>query len=37
MEIDKKQYEEYVKTITPVHALWPAMAKAFLTDRKSVV
>ena len=31
MEIDKKQYEEYVKTITPVHALWPAMAKAFLT------
>lgn len=30
MEIDKKQYEEYVKTITPVHALWPAMAKAFL-------
>lgn len=31
MEINKKQYEEYVKTITPVHALWPAMAKAFLT------
>lgn len=31
MEIDKKQYEEYVKTITPVHALWPAI------DRKSVV
>lgn len=31
MEIDKKKYEEYVKRITPVHAFWPTLGKAFLT------
>lgn len=30
MEIDKKQYEEYVKEITPVHSLPKNMACAFL-------
>lgn len=30
MEIDKKQYEEYVKEITPVHNLPKNMACAFL-------
>lgn len=27
----QKQYEQYVKEITPVHSLWPNMYKAFLT------
>lgn len=31
MEIDKQQYADYVKEITPVHNLWASMAKAFLT------
>ena len=31
MEIDKKEYEQYVKEVTPVHNLWTAMARAFLT------
>ena len=30
MEVDKKQYEEYVKEITPVHSLPKRMAWAFL-------
>lgn len=29
-EEKKKQYEEYVKEITPTHNLWQNMAKAFL-------
>lgn len=31
MEIDKKQYGEYVKKITPTHSLLKNMARAFLT------
>lgn len=27
----QKQYEQYVKEVTPVHRLWPNMCKAFLT------
>ena len=30
MEIDKKQYGNYVKDITPVHCLWKNMLKAFI-------
>lgn len=30
MEIDKKEYGNYVKEITPVHCLWKNMLKAFL-------
>ena len=29
MEIDKKQYEKYVKEVTPVHSLGASMARAF--------
>ena len=29
-EEKKKQYETYVKEVTPVHNLWMNMAKAFL-------
>ena len=30
-EEKKKQYQEYVKQVTPTHNLWILMAKAFLT------
>lgn len=30
MEIDKKEYGEYVKKVTPVHSLWKNMLHAFL-------
>lgn len=30
MEINKKEYGNYVKDITPVHCLWKNMLKAFL-------
>lgn len=30
MEIDKKQYEKYVKEVTPVHSLGASLARAFL-------
>lgn len=30
MEINKKEYGNYVKEITPVHCLWKNMLKAFL-------
>ena len=29
-ETEKKQYEEYVKSVTPTHNLWLQMLKAFL-------
>ena len=28
---EQKEYQEYVKTVTPVHNLWLNMAKAFVT------
>ena len=28
---EQKEYQEYVKTVTPVHNLWMNMAKAFVT------
>ena len=28
MEIDKKNYADYIKEITPVHNLWASMGKA---------
>lgn len=31
MEIDKKNYADYIKEITPVHNLWASMGKAFIT------
>ena len=31
MEIDKKNYADYIKEITPVHNLWDSMGKAFIT------
>lgn len=31
MELDKQKYAEYVKEITPVHNLWTAVARAFLS------
>ena len=31
MEIDKKEYQEYIKTITPVFPLWKNMLRAFVT------
>lgn len=31
MEIDKKQYGNYVKQVTPVYSLWKNMLRAFLT------
>lgn len=31
MELNKKEYDSYVKKVTPVHALPEAMGKAFLT------
>ncbi len=31
MEINQKQYEEYVKKITPVHSLGMSMVRAFVT------
>ena len=31
MEINQKQYGEYVKKVTPVHSLGLSMARAFLT------
>lgn len=31
MEIEKKQYDEYVKKVTPVNNVWLDMGKAFLT------
>lgn len=30
MEIDKKEYDEYVKTVTPTHSTWKNMGRAFL-------
>ena len=30
-EEKKKQYQEYVKQVTPTHNLWILMAKAFVT------
>lgn len=30
MEINKKEYSNYVKQVTPVHCLWKNMLKAFL-------
>lgn len=30
MEIDKKEYGEYVKQVTPVHSVWMNMIRAFL-------
>jgi stage V sporulation protein AC len=29
-EAEKKEYEEYIKTVTPTHNLWLQMLKAFL-------
>lgn len=31
MEINKQEYDKYVKTVTPVHPLWKNMLKAFVT------
>ena len=31
MELNKQEYDSYVKKITPVHSLGGSMAKAFLT------
>ena len=28
---EQKEYQEYVKAVTPVHNLWMNMAKAFVT------
>ena len=30
MEINKKEYDEYVKVVTPLNNLWADMGKAFL-------
>ena len=30
-EEQKKEYQDYVKQVTPTHSLWKNMAKAFLT------
>lgn len=30
MEIDKKEYDEYVKTVTPTHSTWKNVGRAFL-------
>ncbi len=29
MEIDKKNYADYIKEITPVHNLWDSYGKSF--------
>jgi stage V sporulation protein AC len=31
MELNKKEYDSYVKNVTPVHPLWPGMIRAFIT------
>ncbi len=31
MEINQQEYNKYVEKITPVHPLWPALLKAFVT------
>ena len=30
MEIDKKEYDEYVKTVTPTHSTWKNVGRTFL-------